>query len=152
MKEGDCQRKAQMCLTPIEAARAENFALAASIGVKHIRALLENHPPSHLFKHNFILPTSQGRAFHTLSNNILFLQPVWAEILFTPFQAIFLFFQPARTELLHTLTNIILLLQPVWAEILLHTSSNNIFILTTSQGRAHKRAYTPSQTLFYSSS
>ena len=80
-----------MCLTPIKAARADNFALAALIGVKHIRTFLENHPPLHLFKHYLILPTSKGRAFHTLSNNILFLQPVRAEILFAPFEPIFYF-------------------------------------------------------------
>ena len=45
----------------------------------------------------------QGRAFHTLSNNIFFLQPVRAEVLLTPFQTIFLFFQPARAELTHPL-------------------------------------------------
>ena len=88
-----------MLLTPIEAASAKFSALADSIGVKHIRAFLENHPPSHLFKHYLILPTSQSRAFHTLSNNILFLQPVRAEILFHTFSKIILFSQPAKAEL-----------------------------------------------------
>ena len=103
-----------MLLTPIEAASAKFSALAASIGVKHIWDFLENHPPSHLFKHYFILPTSQGRAFHTLSNNILFLQPVRAEILFHTFSKIILFSQPAKA-VLSTPSQIILFRQ---AEIL----------------------------------
>ena len=70
-----------MLLTPIEAASAKFSALADSIGVKHIWAFLENHPPLHLFKNYFIFPTSQGRAFHTLSSNNLFFQPVRAKIL-----------------------------------------------------------------------
>ena len=45
----------------------------------------------------FLFPTSQGRAFHTLSKNILFLQPARAEILLTPSENI-KFFQPIRRE------------------------------------------------------
>ena len=45
----------------------------------------------------FLFPTSQGRAFHTLSKNILFLQPARAEILLTPSENI-KFFRPIRRE------------------------------------------------------
>ena len=95
---GGFLRKSQMCLTPIEAARAENFALAALIGVYSIRAFpyslkvwkvflpdwLSNnifiHPTSqgrdftHPLKEYFIPPASQGRnTFHTFSSNIFIL-------------------------------------------------------------------------------
>ena len=88
-------------LTPIKAASAKFSVQADSIGVKHIWAFLKNHPPSNLFKHYFIFPTSQGRAFHTLSNNILFLQPVRAEILFGQY-----FFLPtSQGRAFHTPSN-----------------------------------------------
>ena len=105
------------------------------------------HSESQGIKEKLLLKT------HTLSNIILFLQPVRAELLFTPFQAIFLFFQPARAELLHTLSKniltpfqtIFLFFQPARAE-LLHTLSNIILFLQPSRAEI---LFTPFQKIFY---
>ena len=106
-------------LTPIEAASARFSALAASIGVKHIKAFLETCPPSHLFKHYFILPTSQGRSFHTLSNNILFLQPVRAEKYYCPdWLEEKILFEGVWKALPGQVGRIKILLEKVWKELL----------------------------------
>ena len=85
-----------------------NCDVTTSIRVEHIVSPSKKLNPtsqsgqnyfSHLFKKYFIFPTSQGRAFHTLSNNILLLQPVGAEILFHTFSKNILFSQPAKADL-----------------------------------------------------
>ena len=90
-------------------------------------SLSSQHRESQGIKEELLLKT------HTLSNIILFLQLVWAEILLTPFQAIFLFFQPARAELLHTLSKNILTPFKQW------------FYSCNQPGQSF---YTPSQRIF----
>ena len=118
-------------MTPIEAARAENFALAALIGVYNIRA--------------FPYSLKVWKVF--LLTIFLFIQPARAEILHTLSKNIFSSFQPARAEILHTLSkNIFSSFQPARAE-LLHTLSKIIlFLLYNQPGQSF---YTPYQRIFF---
>ena len=94
----------------------------------------------------FLFPTSQGRAFHTLSKNILFLQPARAEILLTPSENI-KFFRPIRREFFKPSQGIFSSFSQPGQKNFSHLQK-----ILNSFGQSGESFYTPSQRIFYSSS